>query len=72
MKAKKKTTVEFDVDKYLKFVYEHGVARKKAQGKLDETDYICGAMAIFFVLKMADKIPADWIFGTLGGREIFI
>lgn len=71
MTKSKKIKVEFDVDEYIRFVHEKGVIRKKAQGKLDEADYVCGAMAIFFVLKMADKIPAGWIFPILGGAEVF-
>lgn len=70
-KKHRKITVVFDVDKYIKFVHEKGVARKKAQGKLDEADYVLGAIAVFFVLGIADQIPADWIFPIMGGAEVF-
>jgi hypothetical protein len=61
---------ESQVDALVEFIVAHGRARAQAQGSnFSETDYLAGAMAWFFALKMNSKIPARWIFDTFSGRS---
>lgn len=52
------------------FIEAHGKARARAQGSdFSETDYLAGAMAVFFALRLQNRMPASWIFSTLAGRS---
>ena len=51
-------------------VAEHGRRRRARQKTFNEVDFLCGAMAVFFAVGWADKIPANWIFGPLMNRSI--
>lgn len=52
------------------FVETHGRARAKAQGSdFSEIDYLAGAMAVLFALRLQGKMRAGWIFNTFAGRS---
>ena len=44
-----------------------GRSRKREQGKIDEADFLCGAMAVFFLLDI--PVPS-WPLAMIAGRKI--
>lgn len=52
------------------FVEVHGRARARHQGSdFSEVDYLAGAMAVLFALRLQGKMRAGWIFSTFAGRS---
>lgn len=52
------------------FVETHGRARARHQGSdFNEVDYLAGAMAVLFALKLQAKMRAGWIFSTFAGKS---
>ena len=52
------------------FVETHGRARAKQQGSdFNEIDYLAGAMAVLFALRLQNQMRAGWIFSTFAGRS---
>lgn len=51
-------------------VLTYGQQRAAAQGfRFNEVDFMAGAMTVYFALGNQGDIPAQWIFGPLGGRS---
>jgi len=59
------------VKEILTFVHAKGFDRRRAQGQMNEPDYVAGAAAWLFALGCQDLLPAAWVFAPLTGRNIF-
>jgi hypothetical protein len=58
------------IDTLIDYMEASGRARAHEQGaNFNETDFLCGCISTLLALGHADKIPAIWIFDTLGGRS---
>jgi len=52
------------------FIETHGRARARTQGSdFSEADYLAGAMSLFFIMHLQNKLPASWIFTTWRGES---
>jgi hypothetical protein len=69
---RKKPTKD-EVARYVEEVTRHGLERAQAQGKkFREEDYLAGAMVWFFHKGVQDQLPANWIFGPLCNKSVFL
>ena len=63
---------KMDFEAYAKFVKHYALQRKKAQGeKYRESDFVTGAMCVYFFLGQANQIPASWVFNPMQGIPVF-
>tara|TARA_Y100000310_G_scaffold310397_1_gene355585 strand:+ start:3803 stop:4075 length:273 start_codon:yes stop_codon:yes gene_type:complete len=60
------------IKEYFEEVYKCGSIRKKRFGeKFNEVDFALGASMLLFVTGNNDKMPAQFVFNPLWGKEIF-
>jgi hypothetical protein len=59
-----------DLDAFARFVERKAESRARAQGRLNQGDFLAGAMCAWFALGREDRLPAFWVFGTMAGRSI--
>jgi len=65
------TKIDFDFKDYKLYIQRKGLDRKKTGAMKNEADFIAGAMCAMFFLEQKQEIPAAWVFGPLGNKEIF-
>jgi hypothetical protein len=71
MPSRKPTKEE--IKKYVDEVLHHGRERARLHGEdFNEVDYLAGAMVWFFHKGVQDQVPANWVFGPLCNKSVFL